>query len=247
MRWKVLPWLGIAACLLPAADSAATCDAPWSSILVYTGGTTVCEAGVNYQTNWWTQGNAPATKSGPAGSGQPWTVTGTCDACALAPTTPVTFTAFGTSSVSTSLIWTPSSAPASYAVSENGAKVAGVVGSSTTISGLSPNKSHRFSVAALEAAGVSAPTKPFVVTTAARETSGGPAVFAPYIDMGLVSSENSTDDPAQLADQGIHSGLCPEPGRLFRRLAGCSLDYQRHAAERPHDPLARAGAARSGR
>jgi chitodextrinase len=190
MRWKVLPWLGIAACLLPAADSAATRDAPWSSILVYTGGMTVCEAGVNYQTNWWTQGNAPATKSGPAGSGQPWTVTGTCDACALAPTTPVTFTAVGTSSVSTSLIWTPSSAPASYAVSENGAKVAGVVGSSTTISGLSPNKSHRFSVAALEAAGVSAPTKPFVVTTAARETSGGPAVFAPYIDMGLVSSEN---------------------------------------------------------
>lgn len=175
MHWKVLPWLGIAACLLPAADCAATCDAPWSSILVYIGGMTVSEAGVNYQTNWWTQGNAPATKSGPAGSGQPWSVTGICDACALAPTTPATFTAVGTSSVSTSLIWTPSSAPAnrpitSYAVSENGAKVAGV--------------------AALEAAGVSASTKPLVVTTAARETGGGPALFAPYIDMGLVSSEN---------------------------------------------------------
>ena len=191
MRWRVLPWLGIAACHLTAANSAATCDAPWSPILVYTGGMTVSEAGANYQTNWWTQGNVPTTKSEPAGSGRPWTATGICDACALVPTTPATFTAVGTSS----LMWTPSSTPANrpittYALSENGAKVAGVVGSSTTISGLSPNNSHTFSVAAPEAVGVSAPTKPLVVTTAARETGGGSAVFAPYIDMGLASSEN---------------------------------------------------------
>jgi hypothetical protein len=47
-----------------------------------------------------------------------------------------------------------------------------------------------YAVAALEVAGVSAPTKRLAVTTAARETGGEPAVFAPYIDMGLVSSEN---------------------------------------------------------
>jgi hypothetical protein len=90
MRWKVLPWLSIAACLLFAADSAATCDAPWSSIFVYTSGMAVSEAGVNSQTNWGTQGNA------------------------------------------------------------SGAKLTDVVG-------FSPNKSHRFYVHALEAAGVSAP------------------------------------------------------------------------------------------
>ena len=75
MRWKVLPWLGIAACISPAADSAATCDAS-------------------------------------------------------------------------------------------------------------------LSLAAREAAGVSASAKPLVVTIAARETGGGPAVFAPYIDMGLAASGN---------------------------------------------------------
>jgi hypothetical protein len=169
MRWKVLPWLVIAACLLPAA-AATTCDAPWSSILVYTGGMTVCEAGVNYRANWWTLGNAPATKSGPAGSGQPWMVTRICDACALAPTAPATFTAVGASSVSTSLIWTHSSAPTNRLITSN--------------------KSHKLFVAALEAADVSALTKQLVVTTPARETGGGPVVFAPYIDMGLVSSEN---------------------------------------------------------
>ena len=46
------------------------------------------------------------------------------------------------------------------------------------------------SLAAREAAGVSASAKPLVVTIAARETGGGPAVFAPYIDMGLAASGN---------------------------------------------------------
>jgi hypothetical protein len=85
---------------------------PRSSIRVNVGGMTVSEAFVNYQTNEWTQGNAPATKSGPAGNGQPWAVTRICYACASAPTTPATFTAVGTSSVSASLISTPSSVAA---------------------------------------------------------------------------------------------------------------------------------------
>src|SRR3984893_721057 len=46
------------------------------------------------------------------------------------------------------------------------------------------------SLAAREAAGVSASAKPLVVTIAARGTGGGPAVFAPYIDMGLAASGN---------------------------------------------------------
>jgi hypothetical protein len=46
------------------------------------------------------------------------------------------------------------------------------------------------SLAAREAAGVSASAKPLVVTIAARGTGGGLAVFAPYIDMGLAASGN---------------------------------------------------------
>ena len=45
---------------------------------MYTGGNTASENGTNYTANWWTQGNDPATNSGPSGSGQPWTATGGC-------------------------------------------------------------------------------------------------------------------------------------------------------------------------
>jgi len=60
-----------------AAD-AATCSPAWGAATVYTGGGTASENGVNYTANWWTQGNDPATNNGPAGSGEPWTGTGSC-------------------------------------------------------------------------------------------------------------------------------------------------------------------------
>ncbi len=60
------------------AQSVQACAAPWSSTTAYTGGNTVSENGVNYQANWWTQGNDPATSSGASGSGQPWTSLGAC-------------------------------------------------------------------------------------------------------------------------------------------------------------------------
>jgi chitinase len=55
-----------------------TCAPAWSATQVYTGGNTASENGNNYTANWWTQGNDPATSSGPAGSGQPWTSNGSC-------------------------------------------------------------------------------------------------------------------------------------------------------------------------
>ena len=55
-----------------------TCAAAWSSTQVYTGGNQASENGTNYTANWWTQGNDPATNSGAAGSGQPWTSSGSC-------------------------------------------------------------------------------------------------------------------------------------------------------------------------
>ena len=68
-------------------------------------------------------------------------------------------------------------------------KVTAWLGIAACLFGLSPIMSNRVSIAARPAAGVSARTKPLVVTAAAKETDGGPAVFTPYIDMGLVSSE----------------------------------------------------------
>src|SRR4029077_7339309 len=55
-----------------------TCAVAWSPTQVYTGGNTASENGMNYTANWWTQGNDPATNSGPSGSGQPWTASGSC-------------------------------------------------------------------------------------------------------------------------------------------------------------------------
>jgi chitinase len=62
----------------PAAQAAGTCAAAWSAASVYTAGQQASENGINYTANWWTQGNDPATSSGGAGSGQPWTSAGSC-------------------------------------------------------------------------------------------------------------------------------------------------------------------------
>jgi hypothetical protein len=75
-------------------------------------------------------------------------------------------------------------------VSSGRAKVAGVAATKATFSDCLPNKSHRFSPTPFDGTGVSAPGKTLAVAAAARESGGEPVVFAPYIDMGLVSSEN---------------------------------------------------------
>lgn len=58
--------------------SSGTCAAAWVSTQVYTGGQEASENGINYLANWWTQGNDPATNSGPTGSAEPWTSQGSC-------------------------------------------------------------------------------------------------------------------------------------------------------------------------
>jgi len=60
------------------SSQALTCAA-WSATTAYNAGDTASAGGVTYKANWWTQGDAPATHSGPSGSGQPWSViSGTC-------------------------------------------------------------------------------------------------------------------------------------------------------------------------
>ena len=64
--------------LTVSSTSGSGCPAAWSSTAVYTAGMTASESGITYVANWWTQGNNPATNSGGAGSGQPWTSKGAC-------------------------------------------------------------------------------------------------------------------------------------------------------------------------
>ncbi|UPG92511.1 carbohydrate-binding protein [Luteibacter aegosomatissinici] len=70
------------------AHAATACAAAWSAGTVYTAGNVASENGVNYKANWWTQGNDPATNSGGAGTGQPWTSQGACDGGSTPPTDP---------------------------------------------------------------------------------------------------------------------------------------------------------------
>lgn len=69
------------------APQAITCGV-WSAGQVYTAGDTVTRSGVTYRANWWTQGNDPASSSGGAGSGQPWTVSSGCGGVTPLPPNP---------------------------------------------------------------------------------------------------------------------------------------------------------------
>ncbi|SMC28273.1 Carbohydrate binding domain-containing protein [Andreprevotia lacus DSM 23236] len=60
--------------------------AEWNAATAYLSGSKVSRNGHTYQANWWTQGNDPATNSGPTGSGKPWTDLGACSATTSAPT-----------------------------------------------------------------------------------------------------------------------------------------------------------------
>ncbi|MDE1894355.1 MAG: carbohydrate-binding protein [Xanthomonadaceae bacterium] len=82
------PWTSEGACSGSSGSGTGTgtgtgtgsddCAAAWDVATAYSGGTQVSENGENYAANWWNQGDDPATHSGAAGSGQPWTVLGSC-------------------------------------------------------------------------------------------------------------------------------------------------------------------------
>jgi len=70
--------IGAALCGLAAPARAQSCASAWSTGQVYTAGNQASENGINYQANWWTQGEDPVTHNGGAGSGMPWTNIGSC-------------------------------------------------------------------------------------------------------------------------------------------------------------------------
>lgn len=67
-------------------SAGAGCWPAWNATAVYTGGAQVSRSGQNYQAAYWTQGDDPATNSGPAGSGKPWIPKGACGGVVPTPT-----------------------------------------------------------------------------------------------------------------------------------------------------------------
>jgi len=172
-----------------------SCAPTWNSTSVYTAGMTASLNGVNYQANFWTQGQNPSTNNGGPGSGAPWTIIGTCSACTTVPSVPTGLQASGTTSNSTNLSWTASTVAVNcvltgYTIFRNGVSVGTSSGPNFTATGLSPSTTYSFRVAANDAAGSSAQSAAINVTTPSGPPPPPPSgkVFAPYIDMGLTAS-----------------------------------------------------------
>src|ERR1044071_10058420 len=150
---KIQSALGLCVLLLCMArvTAAQTCAAPWNATTAYTGGMTASVTGVNYQANFWTQGQNPSTNNGGPGSGQPWTNIGTCSACTTVPSVPTGLQASGTTSNSTNLTWNASTvavncALTGYTIFKNGVAAGTTSSTNITISGLSSLTSYNFRV-----------------------------------------------------------------------------------------------------
>jgi chitodextrinase len=172
-----------------------SCATTWNTTSVYNAGMTASVNGVNYQANFWTQGQNPATNNGGPGSGQPWTSIGTCSACTTVPSVPTGLQASGTTSNSTNLSWTASTVAVncvltSYTVFRNGVATGTSNSPNITVTGLSPLTTYTFRVAATDAAGSSAQSAAINLTTLNGPPPPPPSgkVFAPYVDMGLTVS-----------------------------------------------------------
>jgi chitinase len=189
------PWTSNGACSgSSGGGGGGSCAPTWNSTSVYTAGMTASLNGVNYQANFWTQGQNPSTNNGGPGSGAPWTIIGTCSACTTVPSVPTGLQASGTTSNSTNLSWTASTVAVNcvltgYTVFRNGVAAGTTSSPNMTVTGLSPVTTYSFRVAATDAAGSSAQSTAINVTTLSGPPPPPPGakVFAPYIDMGLTA------------------------------------------------------------
>jgi chitodextrinase len=201
--------LSLRSVLLNAAIAAATtaptlafaCPTLWSASAVYAApGAQVSENGLIYRNNWWTQGQDPASNNGPyPGSGEPWTLIGSCSACASAPPTPAGLAASGTTSTSTTLSWGTVTAPActvsGYQIFENGAMVGTATGASAAVSNLTPSTSYSFAVAAVDSYGASAPSQTITVTTS---NGGGGGQSSGVLNFHLLLGVGAAQDSLTL-------------------------------------------------
>src|SRR4026209_259328 len=188
-----LPWTSNGSCSGSGGGGGGGSGAsPRVSTRVFTRGVQASAHGGHYPANFWTQGQNPATNNGGAGSGQPWTIIGTCSACTTVPSVPTGLQASGTTSNSTNLTWNASTVAVNcvltgYTIFRNGVAVATSSSNNVTITGLSPLTTYSFRVAANDAAGSSAQSTAINVTTlnGPPPPPPGSKVFAPYVDMGL--------------------------------------------------------------
>ncbi|MEN3325952.1 MAG: hypothetical protein V7638_759 [Acidobacteriota bacterium] len=189
------PWTSNGACSgSGGGGGGGSCAPTWNSTSVYTAGNTASLNGTNYQANFWTQGQNPATNNGGPGSGAPWTIIGTCSACTTVPSVPTGLQASGTTSNSTNLSWTAATVAVNctltgYTVFRNGVAVGTTSSPNMTVTGLSPVTTYSFRVAANDAAGSSAQSSAINVTTlnGPPPPPPGSKTFAPYVDMGLTA------------------------------------------------------------
>lgn len=213
------------------------CGAAWSSTQVYTSGMTASVNGVNYRANWWTQGQNPATNNGGAGSGQPWTIIGTCSACSVAPNPPTGLSVSGTTGTSTVLRWTAASVPSNcsvttYTIYRNGTAIGTSTGTSVTISSLTPSTTYSFTVSASDAAGASAQSTPISVTTGTSSGGGNSnKLFAPYIDMSLTPDQQIVSIQQQSGIQAFTLAFIVSAG------GGCGVGWGGIGGTLPTDTL----------
>jgi hypothetical protein len=107
------------------------------------------------------------------------------------PSVPTGLEATTISSTSTMLRWDASSVPGGgtvtgYAVFENGQQIAIVTGTTYTVTQLTPDTDYQFSVAAIDALGLSTQASPIAVHTTIPDPDGSvERMFSPYIDMAM--------------------------------------------------------------
>ncbi len=239
-RWSFLSALAVGALLsgfaVPA--KAQTCAPTWSATQVYVGGNQASLNSVNYQANWWTQGQSPATNNGGPGSGQPWTIVGPCSGgggggCTVIPSVPGGLSSSNVTSSSAALAWNASTSGASctvqYLVFQNGTQVASVSGTSAAISGLSASTTYNFTVAAQDQAGTSAQSGALSVTTASGGGGGGtcaPAWSATQVYVGgNQASLNGINYQANWWTQGQSPATNSGPtgsGQPWTSIGACS-------------------------
>jgi chitodextrinase len=192
----LLPF-AIALAVLPAQPAEAACGAPWSSTQIYTQGQQATENGVGYQANWWTQGQDPATNSGPAGSGEPWTALSSCSSCTKVPPAPKNLAASGTTSSSTQLTWKAVTLKhctvTGYTVFQNDVAIGTAPTASFTVTGLAPQTSYTFDVEANDSAGASKPSRQVAVTTTSGGGGGGgtTGTIGFHLLLGIGQAEDS--------------------------------------------------------
>jgi chitinase len=175
-----------------SGGSGGTCATAWSSTQVYTQGMTASVNGENYVANFWTQNQNPATNSGGAGSGEPWTATGPCSSCSSAPAIPTGLAASGTTSSSTNLSWSAVTPPAgcsvSYKVLQSVTVIASPSTTSDAVTSLTPSTTYSFTVEATDAAGTSAQSSAVNVTTQASSCATKPSAPTGFTASGTTDS-----------------------------------------------------------